>query len=345
MNLRLSPLVTAACAAFCLIGPGAPALHAGGQDEAPPPPRLRVATVVRASESYAPYEAVVTGARRAVNERERIALEEHSAAGPGELTERIARLAASGDVDVIITAGQTGARAAVSAGGDVRFLVLDAVVMGDDRVHSIGINHRETAFLAGHTVGLLFEDRPEAGVSLVIADTGTLLEELIRPAFALGVHSLAPSVGIGSVYLRPDFPAETVAQIISERQSDAFLVLGSGEVDGLPAAVRSHPGAVLWLDRYGAGLPDSRTLVSATLDLESLAHRGAARAIDGSLAYGSPEIVRLADDSMTFTLNERQLPGARREEIARRVGEMKSRMEGGEIDLAMPQQLIVRPLR
>jgi basic membrane lipoprotein Med (substrate-binding protein (PBP1-ABC) superfamily) len=227
----------------------------------------------------------------------------------------------------------------------VRFLVLDAVVMGDDRVHSVGINHRETAFLAGHTVGLLFEDNPEARATIAVADTGTLLDQLVRPAFALGVHSLAPAVGIDSVYLRPDFPADSVARIISEQQTDAFLVLASGSVEGLPAAVESHSAAGLWLDRYGAGVPDGGTLIRATVDLESLAYSAAARAIDGELAYGLPEIVRLADDSLTFTLNERQLPGNRRQEIARRVGEMQARMESGDIDLAVPQQLIVRPSR
>lgn len=341
-------------------GTGVVAGFAGGAEEEPPPPRLRLATVVTETASSVPYAEVVAGVRRAVDEHERIALTEYVVSSAGELAERVNALTNAGQTDIIVTAGQEGARAAVNApDGDTRFLVFDAVVVGDPRVRSVGVNHREAAFLAGHAVGLVFEDTGDgartaaaggdgaapggdgARATIVVADTGALIEEVIRPAFALGVHSLAPAVDIDLMYLRPDFSDDALRRIVGQKQTDAFLVLADGGMETLATAVGNHVAHASWMNRYSADRPDAGMVTRSGVDLEAIAYRRATAAIADSLPFGEAEVIALSNEALSFEIDERQLPGPDRSARAQRLREMQRRIETGDVELLMPERVIL----
>ena len=334
--------------------------HAAGQEEAPPEPRFRIASVVPDHDGAAPYQEVAAGTRRAVNEHERIALTEYFPASHEELAERLRVISEEGRIDLVVTAGAAAAQAIAETPGDLRFLLVDGIVVDDPRVRSVGINHRETAFLAGFTAGLLFEDLERAaphrepsgtleleglrddtpGISIVMADGGALVRDLIEPAFALGVHSVAPHVDIDLLLLRPRFSDETVRRIVRRKRSNAFLVLADDKRQALVSALKDHSAYVLWQNRYGTDTPNSSFLSQIGVALEEETYRRVSSAIEGSLDYGEIEELSLRDSGLSMSLEAQRLPGERRDEIRTRFNEMLQRIVSGDIEFLIPRSAI-----
>jgi basic membrane lipoprotein Med (substrate-binding protein (PBP1-ABC) superfamily) len=336
-------------------------VFAGGQGEAPAAPRYRIALVLPDRDGTDPYREVRSGVRRAVEEREGVALEEQLADSPEALAEQLKEIAEAGRVDLLVTAGQAAAQAVPQLSGELRVLLIDGVVVDDPRVRSIGINHREAAFLAGYTAGLVFEDleRAAAGVqpgaeaqipgarstaprvTIVTTGPGALVNGIVEPAFRLGLHSPAPHVAVDILPIQPQFSTETIRRVIREKHTDAFFVLADEVGEALVSEMSDHGAYVLWHNRYGGDTPNSSFLTEIGLALEEASYRRVSSAIDGILEFGRLEVLSLADNELEVTIEARRLPGDRRDEIRRRFEEMRDRLMSGELELLIPRHIIV----
>lgn len=319
----------------------APGAFAGGQEEAPPPPRLRLAAVLPENAGFQPYAAVLAGTRRAVEEAELVALEESLPAFPGEMNQRIRDVAEAGNADVLVAAGNRAATTVVQTPGDVQSILFDAVVLGDPRVSSLGVNHRELSYLAGYAIGQVLADEATGRASIVVGDTGEGVQEVVEPAFALGVQAVAPEVEIAILYLRPDFTGSDIRSILAGHETDALFVLGSAEAEVLAQAVRDRELPVAWQNRFGPA-PEGGFLARAGVDLEEYAYRRVRSALDGELSYGEPEILAPGDELLHFSVNPERFPGDEGRDRAERVRRMRERLESGEIELLVPEGRVVR---
>lgn len=296
------------------------------------------------------YEMLVAGVQRAAGERPGTrARVIEGGFNQAEWPQSITSLAATGDYDLIVTSNPSMPEIADEVSQSFpnqRFLVLDGYLAGNPGLYTVLFNQREQAFLSGYFAGLVSGSSMEharRGVraGLLAGQEYPIMNRVIRPAFELGIQSVDPAATVDFRVLGNWYDAAAATELANsmiDNGADIILTISGGGNQGVISAARTKGAYVLWYDSPGYDEAPGIVIGSTVVRLDEAAYRRTLDAIDGTLSFGSAEVLGVADGFVDFDtqhrLYERHVPAAVRQELEA----MVRRLREGDLLLEMPTQ-------
>jgi len=294
------------------------------------------------------YEMMVNGVQQAVDEAgtASVAVVE---GGFNQSTweEGVMSMAASGSYDLIVTSNPSMPEIAATVAEaipEVKFLVLDGYLSGNDRIHTILFNQQEQAFLCGYFAGLVTTSampgsNPQGRVGLLAGQEYPIMNDVILPGYELGLDAIVPDGTVDFRVLGNWYDAGKAQEIVADmvaQGSDVVLTIAGGGNQGAISAARERGIHVVWYDDSGYDQAPGVVVGSSFVRQDVAAYEATLQAIRGELTYGDAQILGVADGAVSFDTEHPEFIENVPAEIAREMERLLQRLETGELRLEMP---------
>jgi basic membrane lipoprotein Med (substrate-binding protein (PBP1-ABC) superfamily) len=294
------------------------------------------------------YELLVEGVTRAAEESEFVEVKVVEGGFNQSLwSQGLTSMAASGEYDLIVSSNPEIPDLVDPITADfpeIRFLILDAYLAGNARVHTVMFNQREQAFLAGYFSGLvgassMIEASTPLRAGLLAGQEYPIMNQVILPGFELGLRSVDPDATVDFRVLGNWYDAGRAAELASSMYatgSHIILPIAGGGNQGVIAAARERDTYIVWYDTNGLSTAPGVVIGSTFVALDQAAYERTLSAIAGELAFGEAEVLGVADGYVGFveddSLYTRHVDDGVREEMSAILAKMRQ----GELYLDMP---------
>ncbi|WP_041610943.1 BMP family ABC transporter substrate-binding protein [Treponema primitia] len=255
------------------------------------------------------YEMLAQGVQRAAADKagtEATVIE--GGYNQAEWESRVTSMAASGDYDLIVSSNPslpTIAEAVSAKFPQQRFLLLDGELSGNPMIYTLRYNQREQAYMAGYIAALITEAAgPQVRkIGLVAAQEYPAMNKVILPGFGEGGRAVNPGYTVDFRLVGNWFDAERGAEIAQDMilgGVKVILGIAGGANEGVLQAASEAGAKVVWFDINGYALRPGVVVGSAILHQERAAYEQTRRFLEGSLPFGSAEMVGVADGYVDF---------------------------------------------
>ncbi|MFP4376708.1 MAG: BMP family ABC transporter substrate-binding protein [Spirochaetales bacterium] len=331
-----------------VIGILAVGLWAGGQQESPQSDGYSIGVFVPGVVEGSPtYELLVAGVEQAVDESEgsRYQVVE-GGFNQAEWEQGITAMAASGDYDLIVSSNPQIPEIVLSVlerFPNQEFLVMDAYLEGNPRVHTVMFNQREQAFLAGYFAGLvgqsdMVDESEPLRAGLLAGQEYPIMNTVILPSYELGLRAVDPDAEVDFRVLGNWYDAGRAAELADSMYatgSHIILTIAGGGSQGVISAARERDLYVIWYDTYGLDEAPGIVIGSTYVALDQAVYERSLAAINGELEYGQAEILGVADGFVGFVEDDSLYRRHVSEEVREQQHEVLERMKSGELFLEM----------
>jgi simple sugar transport system substrate-binding protein len=221
---------------------------------------------------------------------------------------QVTTLAASGLYDLIISSNPSLPVIVSSVSQsfpEQKFLLLDGELAGNPNVYSLRYNQREQGFLAGYIAALVsMESWPQTRrVGLVAAQEYPVLNSIILPGFTEGARAVNPGFEVDFRVVGNWFDAARAAELAGGMIRDGAMVLlpiAGGAGHGVIQAAAENGAKVVWFDTDGYAIRPGTIVGSAILRQDRGAYEATLAFLNGTLPFGSAEIVGIAEGFVDF---------------------------------------------
>jgi basic membrane lipoprotein Med (substrate-binding protein (PBP1-ABC) superfamily) len=295
------------------------------------------------------YEMLVSGAERAAAEYARAGLKVvEGGFNQAEWAEKMTALAASGSYDLILTSNPAMpfvCREVAESFPEQKFLNLDAYLDGHPQIHTVLYNQVEQAYLVGYlgglvTTGSLPGANPELKVGLIAAQQYPALDKMMRPGFAQGLQAVNEGIEVDFRVIGNWYDAGKAADLahsMFDAGVDIILTIAGGANQGVINAAQERGRYVLYFDANGYAIAPGTILGCAVLRQEKLTYERVKMAIEGTLQFGSAQIVNAREGYVDFVDDDPLYAQFVPEDIRARLDAVLTRMRRGELALPVPQ--------
>ena len=326
-KMLLSILVAMMCIAF------AAPLFAAGEKEAPAPAPaaepakpvvelptpekpIRLGIVIPgALGDSPPYDSLADGARRFALRDKRIQLVNVFEMGfdQSKWVEKFVAFAASGKYDVVYTSNEALGAMAVAAAKqvpNVKFIVNDCYVSGNDRIFTSFFNKFEQGYLYGYTMALVSSSsmpgmNADKKIGLVYGQHYSTLDDLIAPGIEAGAKAVDPGFELKSVMLGNWYDAkkaEALANSLIDSGVDVMgSIAGSGNAGVIRAAV-NRGIKVVYFDVAAFDKAPGTIVASVGAENGDLVMKNLQLLVEGKIPWGRPEVLGTAEGYISMPL-------------------------------------------
>lgn len=231
----------------------------------------------------------------------------------GEWQKGLTALALSRKYDLIVSSNPSLpalAEKVLAAAPQQKFLLLDGFSKGNPHIKAIGFNQYEQGYLNGHYAALIsMSDMPHANaayrIGLLAGQEFPVMNNYIRKGFLAGAKAADPRFELDFRVLGNWYDAAKAAEIVSsmiKNGADVILTICGGGNAGAVSAAREHGAYIMWFDspgyRYG-----SEVVGSTQVALKKVCTAAVLKAAAGTLDYGTPSELGIADDAVGFVFD------------------------------------------
>lgn len=316
-------------------------LWAGGANETPEADLYTIGVFVPGVVEGSPtYELLVAGVERAVDESGTASVRVvEGGFNQAQWEQGLTSMAASDEYDLIVSSNPEIpdiVTSVLESFPEQHFLIMDAYLDGNPRIHTVMFNQREQAFLAGYFAGLVGESEMVDGAEplragLLAGQEYPIMNEVILPGYELGLRAVDPDASVDFRVLGNWFDAGRAAELANSMYatgSHIVLTIAGGGNQGVIASARDRDTYVIWYDTPGLDEAPGIVVGSTFVRLDDAAYERTLLAIRGELEFGVAEVLGVADGYVGFVqddpLYERHVVDEVRDEMARIIGEMES---------------------
>ncbi len=345
INTRIAASTLLAAAFFFVTAPFVSSL---GKTEITDEETFSIAVFVPGVVEGSPtYEMLVDGVRRAAADSANVSVRVvEGGFNQAQWIQSLTSLAATGEYDLIVSSNPSLPEIADEVSQsfpDQNFLILDGFLEGNPRMRTVMFNQREQAFLSGYFAGLvttggMANSRASARVGLLAGQEYPIMNDVIRPAFELGLRSVASDGIVEFRVLGNWFDAGRATELANSMIDggvDVILTIAGGGNQGVIAAAREKGAYVLWFDSPGYDEAPGIVIGSTIVRLDDAAYERTIDAINGRLEYGRAEILGVADGFVDFDDTHREYDRHVPESIRTRHKQMVERLRTGDLVLDM----------
>lgn len=361
----LSLLVAAMCLAL------AAPLFAGGEKEQPAPapaaapakPVVELPTAEKpirlgivipgALGDSPPYDSLADGARRFALRDKRIQLVNVFEMGfdQSKWVEKFVAFAASGKYDVVYTSNEALGAMAVAAAKqvpNVKFIVNDCYVAGNDRIFSSFFNKFEQGYLYGYTMALVSSSsmpgmNAEKKIGLVYGQHYSTLDDLIAPGIEAGAKAVDPGFELKSVMLGNWYDAkkaESLANSLIDAGVDVIgSIAGSGNTGVIRAAV-NRGIKVVYFDVAAFDKAPGTIVASVGAENGDLVMKNLQLLVEGKIPWGKPEVLGTSDGYISMPLRAPGYVTVVPEDIRKLIQAEFDALSSGAKKLPVPQAVL-----
>ncbi len=321
---------------------------AGGQQESPQSDGYSIGVFVPGVVEGSPtYELLVAGVKQAVEESDGSQFQVvEGGFNQAEWEQGITAMAASNDYDLIVSSNPQIPDIVLSVlerFPDQEFLIMDAYLEGNPRVHTVMFNQREQAFLAGYFAGLvgqsdMVERSAPLRAGLLAGQEYPIMNEVILPSYELGLRAVDPDAEVDFRVLGNWYDAGRAAELANSMYatgSHIILTIAGGGSQGVISAARERDLYVIWYDTYGLDEAPGVVIGSTYVALDRAAYERSLAAINGELEFGEAEILGVADGFVGFIEDDALYRRHVADEVREDQNEVVERMMNGELYLEM----------
>jgi simple sugar transport system substrate-binding protein len=255
---------------------------------------------------------------------------------------RITALAASETYDLIVSSNPSLpaiARTVSAKFPRQRFLLLDGEIRGNPMIYTLRYNQREQAYMAGHLAALeaaaLSPDR-EPRIGLVAGQEYPAMNSVILPAYTEGARAAAPGCTVDFRVVGNWFDAGKAADLASDmirRGAAVILCIAGGANEGVLQAAAETGAKVIWFDTNGYGIRPGTVVGSSVLRQDKAAYEKTKAFFEGTLPFGSAELVGTADGYVDFIEDDPDYIASVSPEVRERQGALVARIRSGTLRL------------
>jgi simple sugar transport system substrate-binding protein len=262
-----------------------------------------------------------------------------------EWESKLTALAASGTYDLIVSSNPSlpALAQAVSAKfPKQKFLLLDGEISGNPAIYTMRYNQREQAYVAGHIAALVALEAPEGSagsgkkIGLVAGQEYPAMNNTMLPAYGDAARDLDPAFEVDFRVVGNWFDAGRGAELALDmirNGSAVILCVAGGANDGVVQAASETGAKVIWFDTNGYGIRPGTVVGSAILHQDLAAYEQTKRFLDGTLPFGTAEIVGIKDGYVDFVEDDQHYIAAVSPEIRAKQSELLRRIRSGELVL------------
>lgn len=316
-------------------------LSAGGRADTPEPGLYAIGVFVPGVVEGSPtYEMLVAGVEQAVRESGTATMKVVEGGFNQALWQQgLTSMAAGGEYDLIVSSNPEIpdlVLGVLESFPNQHFLVMDAWLPGNPRVHTVMFNQREQAFLAGYFAGLvgrsgMVSERQALRAGLLAGQEYPIMNEVILPGYELGLRAVDPDATVDFRVLGNWYDAGRAAELANSMfatGSHIILPIAGGGNQGVIASARDRRGYVVWYDSPGLSEAPGVVVGSTYVEQDRGTYERTLQAIRGRLAFGEAEILGVRDGYVGFVeddrLYERHVHAGVREEMSRMLAAMRS---------------------
>ncbi|MBU1050884.1 BMP family ABC transporter substrate-binding protein [Candidatus Bipolaricaulota bacterium] len=267
--------------------------------------------------------------------------------------EMLLTFAASGNYDVIYTSNEALGPLCVEVLNqvpDVKFIVNDAYVVGNDRLFTTFFNNTQEAYLFGYMMGLISISNMDnvtidRTVGLVYGQHYVMMDDMIIPGMEAGAQAVDPAFHLVTAMLGNWYDAakaEQLANSMADQGVDVFgTIAGSGNAGVLSSAVNKGL-YVLWYDSDGYDKAPGTVVCSIIKDNGAATTKNLENLVDGTLAWGEPEILGAEEGYIYVSLRDARYINSLPEDVRTQFEEMYHKVVSGELEIIVPQDVLDR---
>ena len=294
------------------------------------------------------YEMLVTGVQRGAEERPGASVKVvEGGFNQGDWEGTVTALASSKEYDLIISSNPALPEICDKVSSqfpDQHFLVLDGYIETNERIHTVLYNQMEQAYLIGHMGGLVTTStmpgaNKDLKAGLIAGMEYPIMNRVIRVGFELGLKSVHEDISLDFRVVGNWYDAAKGAELAAgmfDSGTDVILTIAGGANQGVISEARKRGKYVLWFDSNGYSEAPGVVVGSSALNQEQMAYEKTLLAIDGSLAYGTSEIVGVKDGYVQFVEDDSHYTESVPGDIRSAQHALVQSMLDGKIEFTMP---------
>ncbi|MDR1211322.1 MAG: BMP family ABC transporter substrate-binding protein [Spirochaetaceae bacterium] len=309
-------------------------------------PGISIAVFVPGVMSGSPiYEMLAQGVQKAGAEYPQVEVQVVEAGyNQAEWEPKLTALAAAESYDLIVSSNPSLPALAQSVSAKFpkqKFLLLDGEISGNPAIYTMRYNQREQAYIAGHIAALIAQEgKTAAGVSkkigLIAGQEYPAMNTIMLPAYGEAARSIDPAFQVDFRVVGNWFDAGKGAELALDMirgGSAVLLCVAGGANEGAVQAASEAGAKVIWFDTNGYDIRPGTVAGSAILRQDKAAYEQTRRFLDGTLPFGTSEIVGIKDGYVDFIEDDQNYIAAVSPEIRAKQGELLRRIRSGELVL------------
>ena len=338
--------------AAALLAAAAP-LFAAGEKEAPaaePAKPFNIAVFVPGVTAGSPlYEQMVEGTQKAVAEYPNASVKVLEAGfNQGEWEEKMTSLAATGEYDLIVTSNPAMPFISMNvakAFPNQKWLNVDAYLDGHPQFHTLLYNQMEMTYMNGYLGGLVSKSsmpgaNRELKAGMVVAQEYPALTKLMKPGFEMGLKAVDPGFTLDYRVIGNWYDANKAADLADsmiDAGADVILTIAGGANQGVIKACQERGKYVLFVDANEYKIAPGTIVGCAVLAQTRATYERVKMAIEGSLEFGTAEIVHTRDGYVDFADQDPAYVDNVPKDVRDKMAELLKKMRSGEFSLEPPK--------
>lgn len=335
--------------AFLILG-GSALLFLGACDrsEKAAPPRSIAVFVPGVRAGNAIYDGMAAGVEKAVAETTGASVKVLEAGfNQAEWEEKLTSLVSTGEYDFIVTSNPSMPDLCAKIGADFpkqKFICLDGYLPGKAQMYTVLYNQTEQGYVTGYLAGLVTTSSMSGAnrdkkVGFLIAQHYPVMDKIIAPGFEQGLTAVDPAITVDLRVLGNFFDAAKAADLAKSMLGsgcDVILpICGSGNEGVYKTATDTGTYAVVFDGNDFARAPKA-ILGCTVLHQAELAYVKTKAAFDGSLPFGTADIVSMKDGYIEFLDKDPVYLANVPADIREKMADLIERIKSGELVLPVP---------
>ncbi|MCX5970912.1 MAG: BMP family ABC transporter substrate-binding protein [Coprothermobacterota bacterium] len=320
----------------------------------PPPPtsiRLGVFIPGRLGDSP-PYDALANGAQKAALRDKRLTVEVFEAGfDQSKWQEQLTSFAASGKYDVIYASNEALGPLVVKTAAtvpNVKFLVNDSYVTGNDRIFTAFFNKYQQGYLYGYMMALVSTStlpgaNPDKKLGLIYGQHYTMMDDLIIPGIEAGAKAVDPAFELKTAMLGNWYDAkkaESLASSLIDEGVDCLgAIAGSGNA-GVVNAAKTRGVYMVWFDVAGFDKAPGTVIGTVGSSNEDLVTLELKNLLDGTITWGKPLIVGAEQGYISVPLLAPGYVNYMPADAQKKFAEVYNKVVSGTLPLPVPQAIL-----
>lgn len=295
------------------------------------------------------YEQMVSGAQKAAGEFPNLILKVVEAGfSQAEWPEKMTSLAATGEYAYILTSNPSMPSICadvVKSFPQQKFIVMDGYLAGHPQIYTLMYNQVEQGYFAGYLAGLVTKSRmtgatSELKVGAIVAQEYPALTREIIPGYTQGFTAVDPRITLDYRVIGNWYDATRGADLANSMMDagvDVILPIAGGAGQGIIKAAQERGRYVVYFDSNAYALAPGTIVGCATLDQNRAVYETLKKAMRGTLAFGTADVVGaragfvdFADKDPLYTKN---VPA----DVRARMADVMKKFRSGALTLAVPQ--------
>jgi riboflavin transport system substrate-binding protein len=262
--------------------------------------------------------------------------------------EKVTSMVASGSYDYILTTNPSLPAICLDVAKDFprqKFIIMDAYLPpGNPNFYTLMYNQVEQGYIAGYLAGLVTKSRMkgangELKIGMIVAQEYPALNKEMIPGYQRGAQAVDPKITVDYRVIGNWYDANKAGDLANsmiDAGVDVILSISGGASQGIIKAAQARGKYVIYFDSDVYSIAPGTVVGCVTLDQSRAVYESLKKALNGSLAFGSADVVDtrkgfvgLADTSPLYIDNVAA-------EVRAKMADLMKKFKSGALSLPIP---------